>query len=207
MISYVKGRLIEKTANHLVVLVGGLGLEVRAPAGTIDKAPEVGNEITLYTCLHVRQDVMRLYGFESPGARELFMQLTSVSGFGSAKALSVLSVFSPDGFVQVVRDGDAEALTVIPGIGRKSAERLLLEMKDKVGPLLEEAPAVAPAMRRSMDEAAAVLEELGYSRREAFKALNRYPIGEGEPGVEEILKFVLRSKARELARKEVPRSD
>jgi Holliday junction DNA helicase RuvA len=138
MINFVRGELIEKDPDRLVVLVGGLGLEVRAPAGTIEAAGEVGTQVSVYTYLHVREDALQLYGFESRRARDLFIKLMSVSGFGAAKALSVLSIFPPDRFETVVKMGDADTLTMIPGVGRKGAERLLLEMKDKVEPSVED---------------------------------------------------------------------
>jgi Holliday junction DNA helicase RuvA len=94
MISYLSGELMEKDLDRLVVLVGGIGLEIRAPAGTIDKAGEAGSKISLYTHLHVREDVLQLYGFDSRRSRDLFLKLMSVSGFGAAKALSVLSIWA-----------------------------------------------------------------------------------------------------------------
>jgi len=207
MISYVRGEVIEKTARSLVVLVGGLGLDVFLPEGTLHRAPASGKQVSLYTYLHVREDVLQLYGFDSASARDLFIQLMSVSGFGPQKALAVFSVFSPDGFIKVIHDGDALELTRIPGVGKKSAQRLMLEMRDKVGLPTEELVSLSEEQRRSLDEAAAVLEELGYSRPEAYRALKAYPFEEKEPAVEEMLRFALKNKARELTRQEVPGID
>lgn len=192
MISYLSGKVIEKTAEHLVVLVGGLGLEVRAPAGTIDRAPEVGRDCSLYTYLYVREDALQLYGFDSPKARDLFSSLMTVSGFGSQKALAVLSVFSPEGFDSVIQRGDAEALTIIKGVGRKGAERLLLEMKDKVEPSFE-AAGVPEGGLQPLQEAAEALAQLGYSRMEAHAALEKFPFDGREPAVEELLQFALKN--------------
>ncbi len=193
MISYIKGKLIEKSAEHLVVLVGGLGLEVRAPAGTIDKAPDLGEDVSLYTYLHVRDDALQLYGFESPRARDLFTKLMTVSGFGSAKALAVLSVFSPEGFDSVVQRGDADALTIIKGVGKKGAERLLLEMRDKIEPSIEEVGGLPPEGRQPFGEAAEALVQLGYTRAEAHQALKKYPFGGKEAPVEDLLQFALKN--------------
>lgn len=193
MISYIKGKLIEKSAEHLVVLVGGLGLEVRAPAGTIDKAPDLGEDVSLYTYLHVRDDALQLYGFESPRARDLFTKLMTVSGFGSAKALAVLSVFSPEGFDSVVQRGDADALTIIKGVGKKGAERLLLEMRDKIEPSIEEVGGLPPEGRQPFGEAAEALVQLGYTRAEAHEALKKYPFGGKEAPVEDLLQFALKN--------------
>lgn len=192
MISYLEGRIIEKDVDYLVVLVGGLGLEVRAPAGTIEKAPAVGGEVSLFTYLHVRQDVLQLYGFGSARARELFIKLMSVSGFGAAKALSVLSIFSPDGFGEIIARGDVDALTVIPGVGKKSAQRLLLEMRDKIELAFDDVR-MSGGQRTSLKEAVEALVQLGYSRGEAHDALKKYPADDGEAGVEELLQFALKN--------------
>lgn len=196
MISYLKGTLQDKSAEHLVVLVGGVGFEVRVPAGTINKAPDVGGEISLHTYLHVRQDVLQMYGFDSPRARDLFIKLMSVSGFGSAKALAVLSVFPPERFEKFIQAGDADALTVIPGVGRKSAERLLLEMRDKIGTVTEDVAAMPEGPRLAFQEALEALVQLGYTRIEAHDALRRFPAGEGEPRVEDMLQFALKNMDR-----------
>lgn len=196
MISYLKGKLIEKTAEHVVVLVGGIGFEVRAPAGTIDKAPEEGGDIALFTHLHVREDALQLYGFDSPRARDLFTKLMSVSGFGSQKALAVLSVFSPEGFDAVVQRGDADALTIIKGVGKKGAERLLLEMKDKIEPCAEDVSGLPPEGLGPFQEAAEALTQLGYTRLEAHEALKKYPFSGKEAAVEELLQFALKNMNR-----------
>lgn len=194
MISYLKGKVLEKGANHIVVMVGGLGLEVRAPAGTIDKAPGVGKEIALHTYLHVREDALQIYGFDSARSRDLFTKLMSVSGFGAAKALSVLSVFSPEGFDGVIKRGDSNALTVIPGVGKKSAERLLLEMRDKVE-LAPEDIGVPEERRRPFQEAVAALVQLGYTTLEASEALRNFPADE-ETSVEKMLQYALKALDR-----------
>ena len=192
MIAYVKGRIIEKDPDRLVVLVGGIGLEVRAPAGTIDASPGVGDEVALHTYLHVRQDVLQLYGFDSPRARDLFVRLMSVSGFGSQKALSVLSIFPPERFQSVIQAGDANALTLIPGVGKKGAERLILEMKDKVDFSIEGTSGLPDSGRFTFQEAAEALVQLGYTRTEAHDALKEYEHKEREPTVEELLQFALK---------------
>lgn len=193
MISLLRGKVIEKSANQLVVMVGGVGFTVLAPAGTIDKAPGPGEEITLHTYMLVRQDVIQLYGFDSARSRDLFVKLTGVSGLGPAKALSVLSVFSPRGFEEVVHREDADALTMIPGIGKKGAQRLVLEMKDKIEAPPEEMTAFPADRRQALGEAAEALVALGYSRAEAFDALKRYPVEEAGAGVEQILQFALKN--------------
>lgn len=191
MISYLSGRIMEKTAEHLVLLVGGMGFEVRAPAGTIDRAPEVGGRCSLHTYLYVRDDALQLFGFDSPRSRDLFTKLMGVSGFGSQKALAVLSVFSPEGFETVIQRGDAEALMMIKGVGKKGAERLLLEMKDKVEPSFD-AAGVPEGGLRPLQEAVEALAQLGYSRAEAHRALDKFPFDGRSAAVEELLQFALR---------------
>jgi Holliday junction DNA helicase RuvA len=144
----------------------------------------------------VREDALQLYGFESRRARDLFIKLMSVSGFGAAKALSVLSIFPPDRFETVVKMGDADTLTMIPGVGRKGAERLLLEMKDKVEPSVEDVTGLPADGRFAFKEAAEALVQLGYSRLEAHDALKEFPFKAGEePAVEDLLQFALKRMA------------
>ncbi|PKQ28840.1 MAG: Holliday junction branch migration protein RuvA [Candidatus Anoxymicrobium japonicum] len=195
MIAYINGKIIQKNPDRLVVLVGGIGIEVRAPAGTIDQAPGVGGVVALHTYLHVRQDVLQLYGFDSPASRDLFVKLMSVSGFGAQKALSVLSIFPHDRFETVIRMGDADALTIIPGVGKKGAERLLLEMKDKVDPSIEDVTGLPPDGRFAFNEAAMAMAQLGYSRLEAHEALKKYPFKGEEATVEELLQFAMKQMA------------
>lgn len=188
MISYIKGTVASKSAEFVVVDVGGVGVEVRAPAGTIDRSPSEGSPVMFHTYLHVRDDAMILYGFDSTVSRDLFLKLLGISGFGAAKALAVLSVFSADDFETIVYRQDADSLTTIPGIGRKGAEKLLFEMKDKVGPAAE---AIAPAgiALSAFQEAMEALVQLGLSRPEANAALKDY---EGEGTVEHMLQFALK---------------
>ena len=195
MISYLKGAVLAKHPDSLIVLVGGIGFDVRAPAGTIDLAPGPGTEISLYTYLLVRQDVLQLYGFDSPRARDLFMKLTAVSGFGAAKALSVLSIFPPERFEAVILSGDADALTIIPVVWKKSAERLLLEMKDKFEPVPGEGFAAAAGESFVFQEAAEALLALDFTRLEAHDLLKKYTRQAGaEPTIEELLQFALKQK-------------
>lgn len=192
MISFIKGKIADKKPDQLIVEVGGFGFEVRAPAGTIEKSPGAGEQVSLYTYLHVRDDALQLYGFDSTYARDLFLKLMSVSGFGAQKALSVLSVFSPEGFEDVIQRGESDALTVIPGIGKKSAQRLLLEMKDKVEPAADDLSELSEAVRRPHQEAMEALLQLGYSRIEAHDVLKGFKPAEERVTVEEMLQFALK---------------
>lgn len=195
MISLIEGIVTDKDPSKLriVVRVGGIGFDLLVPAGTLERSPEIGKPIFLYTYLHVREDILQLYGFESRRARDLFVKLMSVSGFGPQKALGVLSVHAPEVFEEMIRTQDIERLTQIPGIGRKSAERLVLEMKDKV----EEIPTEVPKLTRfgrAFQEAEEALVSLGFSRSEARGALRDFPDSKGN--VEELVQFGLKVLAR-----------
>lgn len=190
---------MEKDADSLVLMVGGVGLKVRVPAGTLDRAPAPGEEMGLHTWFHLRQDIPELFGFDSKRAKDLFVKLMSVSGFGSSRALSVLSIFSPEGFDEIIKRGDLDALRMIPGVGKKSAERLLLEMKDKVEAESVEIAGLPEERRAAFQEAAEALVQLGYSRNEAYQALKGFPIEDREAGVEQMLQFALKEMARPSA--------
>lgn len=187
MISYIKGTVASKGPESVVVEVGGVGVEVRAPSGTIDRSPGEGGRVMFHTYLHVRDDALILYGFDSTMARDLFLKLRGISGFGAQKALAVLSVYSAEDFETIVYRQDVDSLTRIPGIGKKSAERLLLEMKDKVGPATDVAPAGVAA--GPFFEAMEALVQLGLTRPEANVALSGY---EGDGSVEHMLQYALK---------------
>lgn len=196
MISCLKGRIAGKGDGHLVVMVGGIGLEVRVPAGTARRAPATGEEVFLHTHLHVRDDALQLYGFDTPGGRELFSSLMTVSGFGAGKALSVLSAFSPEEFAGVIGREDADALTIISGVGKKGAMRLILEMKDKVEPGIEGASTFAGEAGRAFFESIEGLVQLGYSRAEAQAALKDYPVGQKDADAGRMIQFALKKMRR-----------
>lgn len=193
MIAYIEGKVKEKTAESLVVMVGGFGLEIRAPAATMEKAPGRGGDISLHTFLQLREDTLQLYGFDSARSRGLFIKLMSVSGFGAAKALSVLSIFSPEGFEDVVRRGDVDSLTMIPGIGKKSAQRLLLEMRGKIEIEIEEVSGLTDESKQAFLEAVQAMVQLGFGRSEAQKVLKECPAEDREAGVERMLQFALKN--------------
>ena len=132
MIGFLKGTLISKRPPELVVDVGGIGYELQAPMSTFYQLPESGEPLTLLTHLLVREDAHALYGFSTEAERALFRNLLKVSGVGARIALGILSGISVEGFRRCVLDRDLVTLTRIPGIGRKTAERLLVEMADRV---------------------------------------------------------------------------
>ena len=133
MISFLDGKLAEKYAGRAVVSVGGVGYEVLVPASTIAKLPPVGKPVKVFTRLHARDDAMILFGFGSQDERALFDLLVTVSGVGPKVALSFLSVLSPDALRRAVASSNVAALTLVPGVGKKVAQRVVLDLKDKLG--------------------------------------------------------------------------
>lgn len=177
MIGRLRGTLIEKQAPDLLIDVNGVGYEVAAPMTTFYQLPKTGSEVTLHTHLVVREDAQQLYGFVSLADRALFRTLIKVSGVGAKLALSLLSGMSTDDFVLTVRSGDASSLTRIPGVGKKTAERLIVEMRDRLaewevhgtsGPA-SSAYVTADGARDDVRDAVSALIALGYKPPEASR--------------------------------------
>lgn len=188
MISFLEGELAEKSAGRIVVSVHGVGYDVLAPTSTIAKLPAVGKSAKVFTRLHVRDDALVLYGFGSLDERELFDLLVTVTGVGPKVALSFLSVLSPDAFRRAVAAGDIAALTLVPGVGKKVAQRVVLDLKDKLGG--EGVPLSGP-----LADVREALLSLGLSPQEASEALGALPSDDGRP-VEELLREALRQVGR-----------
>ncbi len=168
MIGRLQGRLLERQPPLLLIDVGGVGYEVEAPLSVFDRLPAVGESVTLLTQLIVREDAHTLYGFLHAGDRVLFRTLLKVSGVGPRLAMAILSGVSSADFALMVEAGDAQALTRLPGIGKKTAERLLLEMRGRLSDLpAGQGGGGAPADAAA--EARAALTALGYSAAEALK--------------------------------------
>lgn len=133
MISFLEGELVEKTGSRVVVAVAGTGYEVLVPTSVVAKLPPVGRQVRVHTRLVVREDSMTLYGFSTPDERELFDLLVGVTGVGPKVALSFLSALTPDAVRRSVIAGDAAALTIVPGVGKKVAQRVVLDLRDRLG--------------------------------------------------------------------------
>ncbi len=173
MIATVQGRIQALRPQGLIVEVGGVGLLVRVPESLLDGAL-VGRAIELFTHLYVRENELTLYGFSSNAEHDIFVTLLGVSGIGPRTALAVLSTFSPEVLRGAVAQGDIATLTRIPGIGRKTAERLMLDLKDKIGAPSESGWAGAP-LREGDADVINALTSLGYSLGEARDALALVP--------------------------------
>lgn len=186
MIAFLEGRVAEKGAGRAVLDVGGVGYEVLAPTSTLAKLPAVGRSARLLTRLHVREDQMTLYGFATAEERTIFDLLVQVNGVGPKVALSFLSVLAPDAIRRAVAAGDVAALTLVPGVGKKLAERVLVELRDKLGG--EAAPLAGP-----LGDVREALLALGLTAQEASEALAGL---DGDRPVEELLREALRRVGR-----------
>jgi Holliday junction DNA helicase RuvA len=173
MLAYVRGKVMEKSPTRVVLDVNGVGYEIFVPVTTYERVPAVGQEVLLHTYLHVREDVMQLYGFCEPEEKEIFEKLISVSGVGPRLAQGILSKISADRLRQVIAGGDAALLAQIPGIGRKTAQRLVTELRDKVGGPQPVEEWITTADTSAAEEAVLALISLGYKRNEAYKMVRR----------------------------------
>jgi len=175
VISILRGIAVSVGLDHIDVVVGGIGFRVHVTPAFAQGAAR-DDEITVYTSMIVREDSMTLYGFESADERDVFTRLMSVSGIGPKIALAALAVLHPDELRRAVRDQDLVALQRIPGVGKKSAQRMALEIGDKLGTpasLPEAAPAPAPSQDAVATEVSAALVGLGWSEAQAAKAIEK----------------------------------
>ncbi|MHB1006238.1 MAG: Holliday junction branch migration protein RuvA [Chloroflexota bacterium] len=172
LIAAVEGKLEAKGPEGATVKVGGLSILVQTPLSVLDKIGPEGSVVRLYTHLHVREDTLALFGFASQDELRTFQLLITVSGIGPKLALGVLSNLAPDGLRAAIAAGNVDALTHIPGIGKRTAGRLVLELREKLGPAADEAPAVLVA---ESGDLAAALSNLGYNPLQIQSALRSLP--------------------------------
>lgn len=203
MYSYIKGELVEILEDSIVVENHGIGYNIRIPGSILDSLEGIGQQIKIYTYTYIREDAMLLYGFLTRDDLNVFKLLLGVSGIGPKGALAILSVMTPDDLRFAVLGEDDKTIAKAPGIGKKSAQRLIIELKDKMS--LEEAFALKTEheaikqaenspMHTVKNEAVQALVALGYSSSEAMKAVNGIAITE-ETTVEEVLKTALKQMA------------
>ena len=202
MIAHVRGQLAAVTPDAAVVDVGGVGYRCLVPASTRSRLPAAGHDVLLHTSLQVREDSMTLYGFLTREEYELFELLLNVDGIGPKVALGVLSATTPESFRRAVAFEDITALCRVPGIGKKTAQRMVLELKDKVGavgvetiPIGGSTPAATAGTGRlsPVQEALEALLALGYSRTDAAQALEKAGREAGEePRVETLVRLGLK---------------
>jgi Holliday junction DNA helicase RuvA len=192
VIDSVNGILRHKSPTEAIVEVGGIRLRVHISVNTYERLPSVGSPVELLTYLHVREDILDLYGFDSPEQRDLFKMLISISGIGPRSAITILSGARVGEFRRRIAAGDVKSLTVIPGIGPKTARRIIIELKEKFVPetmedltgLMAEEP-----LRDEIGDAIHALISLGYSRAQAHQAIKKLERrGELQGSLEEIIK-------------------
>ena len=174
MIAHIRGQLLYKIPNYVVVDCGGVGYELWISVTTFTELGEVGSEVRLHVHTHVREDALQLFGFYEVTEKLLFEKLLTISGIGPKLAITVLSGIAADRLVAAIRGGDHGTLTKIPGIGKKTAERVVLELKDKLEGLAGTAPASAsatPSLGATAEDVLSALVNLGYPRPIAQKAV------------------------------------
>lgn len=200
MIGFLRGVLLDKSSTELVVDVGGLGYEVLVPLTTQIQLPATGSEVQLYTHLVVREDAQLLYGFASRRERDLFRELIKVSGVGPKMGVTILSGVGADEFARLVQDNNSAALMRLPGIGKKTAERLLIDMPDRLAQWQRSetnastASTGSPSRNTLLSEAEAALIALGYKPQQASRAVAAV---EGEAtSSEELIRLALRSMVK-----------
>lgn len=197
MIGFLRGKLLAKQPPVLLIDVGGVGYEVEAPMTTFYDLPETGKEITLHTHLVVREDAHTLFGFAKLTDRALFRSLIKISGVGPRMALAILSGMSAEAFARCIRDNDAAALTRVPGVGKKTAERLVVELRDKLGKGEAggaELPVMSGGPANPVEEAVSALIALGYKPPDASRMVRA--IEAKDLGVEEIIRRALQAAAK-----------
>lgn len=198
MYSYIKGELVEIQPESIVVEAGQIGYEIRMPANMVGRLGGIGQSVKVYTYLHVKEDLMELYGFLSRDDLQVFRLLLGVNGIGPKGALAILTALTPDDLRIAVLGEDAKAIAKAPGIGSKTAQRVILELKDRLS-LVPVAENVSPAAQAiSQDSSSAVKAEavqalvaLGYSSSEAWKSVGKIELAP-EMTVEELLKLCLK---------------
>ena len=201
MIGAVTGTLVETYPDGALVDVQGVGYRVHAPASVIARLPGAGERVRLHTHLHVREDALTLFGFTTGEERDLFAVLIGVNGIGPKGALAVLSVYAPDALRRAIIGEDVDALTLIPGVGKKTASRMILELKEKLGATDADVASLAgsPGVRQALTEVREALLQLGYSTTEAREAIERVSAeaaaanGNGSGTPEALLKKALKT--------------
>ncbi|MGD8438612.1 MAG: Holliday junction branch migration protein RuvA [Syntrophobacterales bacterium] len=200
MIAHIQGRLHFKSPENLIIDVDGIGYQVHVPLTTFYELPDVGDTVALYIHTHVREDALQLYGFQAQEEKALFVRLMGVAGIGPRLAVNILSGISPAELAECLGQGNLARLISIPGVGRKTAERIMVEMRDKL-PALAADRDIALSVKSAADEAVmndaiSALVNLGYKKGVARKAIEEAVERlEGEINLEGLLKESLRALA------------
>ena len=200
MIAHIQGDLNFKSPEYLIIDVDGIGYEVQVPLTTFYDLPDLGSTVSLHIHTHVREDALQLYGFKSRDEKQLFVRLMSVAGIGPRLAVNILSGITPVELAETLLQGDLARLISIPGVGRKTAERIMVELRDKVPSLVQSQDIAIPAKQTAdeamIEDALSALVNLGYKKGVAKRAIDeaRQRLQE-EATLEILLKESLRSLA------------
>ena len=203
MIGFLSGKLLEKEASSVLIDVGGVGYEVTIPLSTFYELGDVGAEVQLRIFTHVRKDALQLFGFKTVRERDLYLKLISVQGIGAKSGITMLSGMSADEIITAIRTDNIARLTSIPGVGKKTAERMVIELRDKVGEMAATAAAGAQASTAAtasggdaFDDALSALVNLGYQRNAAEKALQQVMKEGADLNVQKLLRQALQRLAK-----------
>jgi Holliday junction DNA helicase RuvA len=200
MIAFIRGRVLDKQPNRIVVDVQGVGYELHVPLSTYYDVGDEGSEVSLRVHTHVREDTLHLYGFLTVLEQQVFERLIAISGIGPKLAIATLSGIETGEFVAAVQRGDVARLTNVPGIGKKTAERIVLELKDKLAHIAVPAGVGVAALDapadRLRDDLLSALQNLGYHRPTAEKAVESTLSSGTAPTFEHALRFALRELMR-----------
>ncbi|SRR6266536_1164423 len=172
MIAHLRGKLISRRPNLVIVETGGVGYDVTISVPAFSELPPLGGEVAFHIHTHVREDQLALYGFLRPEEKQVFEKLITVSGIGPKLAITILSGMPVDEMVNSIRGNDVVRLTKIPGVGRKTAERMVLELRDKLPPAGTDQVRVIPSLSATQEDVLSALLNLGYQRLSAEKALS-----------------------------------
>lgn len=194
MIARLFGRVAEKLPNRLIVDVSGVGYDVQVPLSTYYVCPDIGGEMALRIHTHVREDQLSLYGFATELELTMFDKLIAVSGIGPKLALSVLSGIEPRDLAGAILRNDLARLTAIPGVGKKTAERMCVELRDRLPKSIEATPAAPGDSLR--EDLISALANLGYHRQAIEKVLDKLVTGKSEPKFEDVLRAALKDLSR-----------
>ncbi len=191
MIAHLRGKLLAKHPNQAIVETAGVGYDVTISVPTFSDLPVVGSEVALHIHTHVREDVIALYGFLRPSEKLLFEKLITVSGIGPKLAITILSGMAADEMVGAIRGNDVVRLTRIPGIGKKTAERMVLELRDKLPEAGAAAMPAIPSLSATEEDVLSALVNLGYQRAAAEKALSAVARAGGENSFDALFRGAL----------------
>jgi Holliday junction DNA helicase RuvA len=196
MIGRIQGQLVYKQPPGLMIDVNGVGYEIDAPMSTFYQLPECGNNITLHIHMIVREDAQMLYGFHDLADRSLFRTLLKVNGVGAKMALTILSGMDANGFKHCIQFGDTDALVRLPGVGKKTAERLVVELRDRLdndsaAPVMSGAGVNASSVRNHIEEAISALTALGYKGPDAMRMIKN--VQDETSSCEDLIRLALKT--------------